>query len=69
MTPTYDNNAPLSTNVLALFRFTNWLTREMQDGRVKIVTDKANENEANILQAQADFVEAVFDEYNALIEA
>ena len=69
ITPEYDKTKTINTNVMALFRFTNWLYREMLMGRVKMNTDKTAENEQEILQTQANFVQAVEDEYNALIES
>lgn len=64
----YDKTKTLATNVLELFKYCNWLYAEMLQGRVLRNTDKGLENEQGILQVQADVVEAVVDEYNALCE-
>ena len=68
MNISYDKTKSLTHNVLEAFKFLNWVCREMQDGRVDIARQDITQNTNDILQAQADFVEAVVDEYNAIIE-
>lgn len=66
--PIYDNTKTLGANVKELFKFVNYNYREMTMGRVPMTTDRLVQDEQEILQAQANTVEAVIDEYNALIE-
>lgn len=53
----YDEQKSLKQNLKAYLSWINFNTK------------KGKENENAILQSQADFVESVVDEYNALIEA
>lgn len=64
----YDKSKTLATNVANLFKWVGWVCREMQDGRVEIARQDIRNNEEDILKAQADFVESVVDEYNAICE-
>lgn len=66
--PKYNNKKTVASNLVEIFRFTKWLFDEMLHGRVEAVTDRTKQNEHDILQAQADFVQSVEDEYNALCE-
>ena len=57
----YNEQKSLKQNIKAFLPWLNFNTREMTEGRVKTAQN-------DILTAQADFVEAVVDEYNAITE-
>ena len=61
-----------STIEKAIINVLNIVSNEMFNGRVSQaqadIKNEAEKEEQDILQLQADVVEAVIDEYNALIE-
>jgi len=66
--PKYDDSKSIKQNVKDLIDYVSYNYREILVGRVQINSNDCRTNRKDILKAQADMVEAVIDEYNALCE-